>query len=93
MSGLCQPARHVSTCKFILGLILSLSVGEGNWVAGTVSGRFTVYLNQYALLLSVTLHCLSSVLKSVSGMVAADRLVSFGTYKLRWLQYRRAVFD
>lgn len=26
-------------------------------------------------------------------MVAADRLVSFGTYKLKWLQYRRAVFD
>lgn len=39
------------------------------------------------------LHCLSSVLKSVSGTVAADRPVSFGTYKQKWLQYRRAVGD
>lgn len=26
-------------------------------------------------------------------MVAADRHVSFGTYTLKWLQYRRAIFD
>lgn len=43
-------------------------------------------------MLSVVLHCLYSVLKNLNGMVAADRLVSFGTHKLKWLKYRRAIF-